>query len=1652
MLSDTLRDMYCPLIALATSPDVDEAFKRTNLPSFYDFIRPFGELVTVKADTRDLQGSIRSIPAFRVRFQHVSQMVATPPPAVATDALIAAAHAKHDAKGDAPHHSDPRTVFYQSIRSLEDIQRLHESDALEQPTPWFEDLRVRLCSTPVVSEFETFHHPVAFWIVTTSHNPDPLRALAALEIAQNPPSVLTKGFFDTSQVAVQYIILHDPNRNANAQSVLNAAKRQFGQSCRVLTINSQPEGATETAHADGALRVHDSNESLHQFPDIWSPIMDPHAHSKSPASPRYAQSFTDDDLNGIVKFIRDFMTGMLIPHMERQITLMNDAVGSRKGITGRLLNASRRYFGGSGTGSGSGGGLGGSGGGAAGGKGGVSSASYYTDVAGSIIFYHHASEMTSRRFADFCFMLENYKGAQAIYEMARRDFAIVDRAVKHVAAAAEMEAICQILVQESKRSTMSDGSGGGPPGLVSSTSAMSIHSLAGGASAASTKLGLHTSGLPLPIQSSKQAALEQSISLWVQAKSDYYALRTTVLASHLFMGARQWRQVPPLLLRAMAEDDDLLSAVLIEEAARCFLRAGQLRKFSFHIVLAGHRYSSGTSRSNQVSDGVAKPLIERHWHARRCYAGAAGIFKEKHWALMEGHCNFMLARQAFHLGDYAGAAAYSMGQFDVPPSPFLLRNMPTQQATYLKDFVYLYSQLNEHHTKQGYPIEPLSLTTLPYVVPKTAAWKAHPGGAEDVYDATGSSQARINTNTPSWQALERAATGQSAEPSFGTGASAVSAPPVAKLSMGELAVFSFVWRNTMAIPVPVLHLTLDVAMTDRAGVVHLVTAQPFASFMHLMGATATADGADDSSPNVVYTEQLPDMVLPPQSERVIQFRVLPFLEGELHVQALRFSIFDAGIAVRQPFSQQGRRLAETKQQMLTPTYGPNTALMARVGPSAPNLDVEIHGFPAQMVSGEVAAAVLQLTNQGRKALHNVRVKLSHPNFFHIGTATMLDDPVYQTAAVEDPMPAGPGTSASSPIPPHEAWSIDNLLPQRGSDDLMHIELPIHDGVACLPSCSITMVPIWIRADRIGTHRFKFMFAYDTLLSMPAGAEPSTTSKSAGSSAPSVLTTPFQAETVVQPSLRINAFTRPSLSHLSEFVLGIEVENLEASGAVQLLQIMTFSPTWRVLAISEEDAAHAHGTPSLMADARDFSPAHPVTSASPLSTSAPDLLGDCARLAPRQTAFVYLRFMRIASNLAAHAKQPTIEAASLRAIEQVVAQGKPHPLTGVNVAVMASDILMPAASEAGMPATEPRRRILPQAEPFRSLSLASRRQWRTSHLKNQCHNVPEAMLPSLFSLYGTDDVDLALFWKDTSGKMGHHYIIGINLSLQAPVLFVPAQIRHLEQAADRARLLFTSSVQERKLIVHSLLHPRVKDASPLRAQMLAPDAIEHDFATVPFCTVPVTLVLQNTSVHRACFYRVHMVQPAASATASTTASATALPPGRTSPTLPGDAAAATAAAASASEGPAGALGLPPPAHRGKSKQPPGFWWQGQLRREGHLAPGARVELVFTLCVSAPCVADASLWRIETFVAPAVELAVTTAGASRGGSEVTANAMRTFAAAAAAAHSNVEAAAAVPEGPVSWPLPSASVLNELQSYVQTPSQPHFVTILPAEPNLM
>lgn len=127
----------------------------------------------------------------------------------------------------------------------------------------------------------------------------------------------------------------------------------------------------------------------------------------------------------------------------------------------------------------------------------------------------------------------------------------------------------------------------------------------------------------------------------------------------------------------------------------------------------------------------------------------------------------------------------------------------------------------------------------------------------------------------------------------------------------------------------------------------------------------------------------------------------------------------------------------------------------------------------------------------------------------------------------------------------------------------------------------TLVPLWLRGDRIGKHTFKFLFSYQSDEDNAMIAH---------------RTLRYTVHVQVLPSLKINAFTRPSTTAVNEYILGIEIENLQTAANFDLTQLTATSPMWTITPLS-------------------------------VDLSSPTDVNDKTVIPPRQTTFAYYKIYK-----------------------------------------------------------------------------------------------------------------------------------------------------------------------------------------------------------------------------------------------------------------------------------------------------------------------------------------------------------------------------------------------------------------------------------------
>lgn len=146
------------------------------------------------------------------------------------------------------------------------------------------------------------------------------------------------------------------------------------------------------------------------------------------------------------------------------------------------------------------------------------------------------------------------------------------------------------------------------------------------------------------------------------------ATRATLLHAECLRSLGQFDALAAQLIRLISEDSDLRSALLLEQAAYCYLsmKTVQLRKYAFHLVLAGHRFSKAGMRR----------------HSLRAYREAEQVFRHRGWSFAEDHILYMTGRQCATLGRLDDAFHAFHGLLDKTS-----QQNANQQRVFVKDYL-----------------------------------------------------------------------------------------------------------------------------------------------------------------------------------------------------------------------------------------------------------------------------------------------------------------------------------------------------------------------------------------------------------------------------------------------------------------------------------------------------------------------------------------------------------------------------------------------------------------------------------------------------------------------------------------------------------------------------------------------------------------------------------------------------------------------------------------------------------------------------------------------------------------------------------------------------------------------------------------------------
>ncbi|KAI5640552.1 ER-Golgi trafficking TRAPP I complex 85 kDa subunit domain-containing protein [Phthorimaea operculella] len=461
-----IQSSFSPIVAVLCSPKVENVVSKNNL-SFTELLQPFASM-DWEGQFREPGGSVCIIKNWKLIIRDVNWKPLQP------------TEARKQLNNAVLHNYNEKTVC------LELEGRKFE---IPQSTPWFDAWRETYLEVQFPSDHEYTKHFLSCIIVGTTHDENIVDTFNTLnqqyaQLQNVTPPKLPKWF--NNEILKSYLLLHDVSSvtKEKADASFEALKQAFGAAnCFMLSINSKstvdpclptdywtqfikrssennmdtmsssltmtpldPQGGVFPSNPpkeENTITI-STQEALHPLTttenDVYDNANSLQTHSFSGSSESVSVSgkmfdlsteihgaaLNSNDIDSVKKFLQDYASKALLPHLEKQIAQLSEGVATKKGVSRSLISATKRWFNT--------------------GKGGN------TTVNNTVIYSPDCPELQLRRLGDLWFMCGQWQRAFDAYHTAKREF-YADSAWLCYAGALEMAALSAFMAGEASRKT-----------------------------------------------------------------------------------------------------------------------------------------------------------------------------------------------------------------------------------------------------------------------------------------------------------------------------------------------------------------------------------------------------------------------------------------------------------------------------------------------------------------------------------------------------------------------------------------------------------------------------------------------------------------------------------------------------------------------------------------------------------------------------------------------------------------------------------------------------------------------------------------------------------------------------------------------------------------------------------------------------------------------------------------------------------------------------------------------------------------------------------------------------------------------------------------------------------------------------------------------
>ena len=469
------------------------------------------------------------------------------------------------------------------------------------------------------------------------------------------------------------------------------------------------------------------------------------------------------------------------------------------------------------------------------------------------------------------------------------------------------------------------------------------------------------------------------------------------------------------------ELSDLRSALLLEQAAYCFLLAqpASTRKYGFHIVLAGYRFSK--------TGGCKR-------HAARLYKQGAQVYEGGSWQLSAEHILYTLGHTKFMLKDFTAAAEFFNSLMEGAVGE--VKGGHLQQMVHLREYFLV------HHARAKETGGGSVVVTVPRVHGQLTK--------VDVCPAVKPSQHQLKL----WQPVEKLVK------------EVVSGKSLVSLSATCQTTFDNSTPN---------HLNPQARVGEQLEVT-INLENMFSTPLQLRNLQLLLKFESEGEGGEVTSSPIESVTLERNSKQEVRLQFKATKPGVVVVQGVEYilrALFpdkeptDHEIKGKQLLNIVPRSVHVQKDRKWKREPGLDKRLEISILESGPQLDAKLEA-PASMLTGELKCLELHLRNIGSKPLDSLHLVSHTPGLTSFGKRSDLSgQSLFELPLIED--------QGEEFRKRQEDGSVEQV-----SIEVVAIPLPETLGGALQPGADVK-VPLWIKAPaHIGQSSHSLLLFYDSV--------------------------------------------------------------------------------------------------------------------------------------------------------------------------------------------------------------------------------------------------------------------------------------------------------------------------------------------------------------------------------------------------------------------------------------------------------------------------------------------------------------------------------------------------------------------------------------------